>query len=163
VTWKSGRHIGENFFGGEATSSFLHRIFSIKDAHCVTASSFLPYLDFFVKVIDSISMKNILSPLQRTLVRSERPPVVEIICSKSVNLFFRVSASGHQGTLGATVISAGLSEWQALGIELCLSFILTLVYLTTMDDHRRTLPASIGPGPLTYGLAYAACSSMAVS
>ena len=90
--------------------------------------------------------------------------VVEIICSKSVNLFsFRVSASGHQGTLGATVISAGLSEWQALGIELCLSFILTLVYLTTMDDHRRTLPASIGPGPLTYGLAYAACSSMAVS
>ena len=83
----------------------------------------------------------------------------------SVDFFFgdRVTATGFQGNLGATVISAGLSEWQALAIELCLTFVLVLVYLTTMDDHRRALPASIGPGPLTLGLSYAACSFVAVT
>ena len=75
---------------------------------------------------------------------------------------FRVTSNGHQGNLGATVISAGLSEWQALGIELSLTFVLVLVYLTTMDDHRKTLSASIGPGPLTFGLTYTACSFVAV-
>jgi len=32
-----------------------------------------------------------------------------------------------------------------------------------MDDHRRILPAAIGPGPLTIGLTYTACSFVAVS
>ncbi|KZS00362.1 Neurogenic protein big brain, partial [Daphnia magna] len=74
-----------------------------------------------------------------------------------------VTSPGHQGYLGATIVSTGLSDWQALGIELCLTFVITLVYLTTMDDHRRGLSASIGPGPLTLGLTYTACSFVAVS
>lgn len=41
----------------------------------------------------------------------------------------RVTSPGHQGYLGATVVSQGLSDWQALGIELCLTFVITLVYL----------------------------------
>ena len=32
-----------------------------------------------------------------------------------------------------------------------------------MDDHRRGLSASIGPGPITLGLTYTACSFVAVS
>lgn len=32
-----------------------------------------------------------------------------------------------------------------------------------MDDNRRILPAAIGPGPLTLGLTYTACSFVAVS
>jgi len=77
-------------------------------------------------------------------------------------LLYGVTRSGYQGNLGATVISSGLSEWQALAIELSLSFVIVLVYLTAMDDQRTVLPASIGPGPLTLGLTYAACSFVAV-
>ena len=43
--------------------------------------------------------------------------------------FFSVTSPGHQGYLGATIVSTGLSDWQALGIELCLTFVITLVYL----------------------------------
>lgn len=43
--------------------------------------------------------------------------------------FIRVTSPGHQGYLGATIVSTGLSDWQALGIELCLTFVITLVYL----------------------------------
>lgn len=77
-------------------------------------------------------------------------------------LLYGVTSPGHQGYLGATIVSTGLSDWQALGIELCLTFVITLVYLTTMDDHRRGLSASIGPGPLTLGLTYTACSFVAL-
>lgn len=43
--------------------------------------------------------------------------------------FFSVTSPGHQGYLGATIVSTGLTDWQALGIELCLTFVITLVYL----------------------------------
>ncbi|XP_046637937.1 neurogenic protein big brain-like [Daphnia pulicaria] len=77
-------------------------------------------------------------------------------------LLYGVTSPGHQGYLGATIVSTGLTDWQALGIELCLTFVITLVYLTTMDDHRRGLSASIGPGPITLGLTYTACSFVAL-
>ncbi len=48
--------------------------------------------------------------------------------------FFRVTSPGHQGYLGATIVSNGLSDWQALGIELCLTFVITLVYLVKITN-----------------------------
>jgi hypothetical protein len=43
--------------------------------------------------------------------------------------FFSVTSPGHQGYLGATIVSTGLTDWQTLGIELCLTFVITLIYL----------------------------------
>lgn len=59
-------------------------------------------------------------------IGDEWPPDVTIFLFFSI---YRVTSPGHQGYLGATVVSTGLSDWQALGIELCLTFVITLVYL----------------------------------
>jgi len=53
----------------------------------------------------------------------------DIFKRKFFVFLFRVTRTGDQGNLGATIISAGLTEWQGLGIELCLTFVIVLVYL----------------------------------
>ena len=57
--------------------------------------------------------------------------VIDAVYCRANKMFFfcRVTSPGHQGYLGATIVSNSLSDWQALGIELCLTFVITLVYL----------------------------------
>lgn len=57
---------------------------------------------------------------------------ISIVLTKEFYIYlfqFRVTTPGHQGYLGATVVTPTLSDWQALGIELCMTFVITLVYL----------------------------------
>jgi hypothetical protein len=60
--------------------------------------------------------------------------------------FFSVTSPGHQGYLGATIVSTGLTDWQALGIELCLTFVITLVYLVItifLSETKKLLEITI--------------------
>ncbi|EFX67431.1 hypothetical protein DAPPUDRAFT_261674 [Daphnia pulex] len=66
--------------------------------------------------------------------------------------FVSVTSPGHQGYLGATIVSTGLTDWQALSIELCLTFVITLVYLIAFDDSQVTIMTTLNAEALKNAL-----------
>ncbi|XP_035221956.1 aquaporin-5-like isoform X2 [Stegodyphus dumicola] len=69
-----------------------------------------------------------------------------------------MSGIGHRENLGCTVVTEYLSTWQAMGLELVLTFIVAFTMCATADPNRK----SLGSDALAVGLAYLVCSLIAL-
>ncbi len=72
----------------------------------------------------------------------------DIFKRKFFVFLFRVTRTGDQGNLGATIISAGLTEWQGLGIELCLTFV---IVFSLLGNLKRKLFLKLGKQSFGFG------------
>lgn len=74
-------------------------------------------------------------------------------------MFYRVSVTGHSGSLGVIQGHDALTDWQLFAIELTLSFMVVMCVFATFDPNRK----SLGSDSLAIGLAYLAATFLGVS
>ncbi len=71
-----------------------------------------------------------------------------------------VTPSGYQGNLGSTMPNQTISQGQAFGVELMITFVLVFTVFASCDSQRTDLK---GSAPLTIGLSVTLCHLYAVS
>lgn len=92
-------------------------------------------------------------------------PVVEIVqsyifpSSQFDLVFLRATSSGYTGDLGATSVSQVITQWQGLGLEFLLTFVVVFVFFSSINPYRR----SFGNPAIVIGFAYMACTLVGVS
>ena len=101
-----------------------------------------------------------------SLFSSKNVPVVKIvesyICSSSqlcCCFSHRATSSGYTGDLGATTVSQVITQWQGLGLEFLLTFVVVFVFFSSVNPYRR----SFGNPSIVIGFAYMACTLVGVS
>lgn len=74
-------------------------------------------------------------------------------------LLYGATSSGYTGDLGATSVSQVITQWQGLGLEFLLTFVVVFVFFSSVNPYRR----SFGNPSVVIGFAYMACTLVGVS
>ncbi|XP_045108985.1 neurogenic protein big brain-like isoform X3 [Portunus trituberculatus] len=69
-------------------------------------------------------------------------------------LLYGATSSGYTGDLGATSVSQVITQWQGLGLEFLLTFVVVFVFFSSVNPYRR----SFGNPSVVIGFAYMACT-----